>query len=145
MRLLLMILAFSLSFTMMAQPPHHVKKPEQRAERMKHFSPEQQATLMTKKMTLDLDLNDSQQDQIYELIHEKTKKHMEREANKPKERPSKDELYQIKLEQMDEQIAMKKAMKSILDDRQYEIWTKMKNKGDQMKKRKKRQKMQEKI
>lgn len=143
MRTLLIILTFSLSFTMMAQPPQHDKRPEQRAERMKHLSPEQQATLITKKMTLDLDLNDSQQDQIYELIYKKTKKHMEREGNKPKERPSKDELYQIKLEQMDEQIAMKKAMKSILDDKQFEIWSQMKNKGDQMKKRKKRQKRQQ--
>lgn len=143
MKTLLIILTFGLSFTMTAQPPQHDKKPEQRAERMKHLSPEQQATLITKKMTLDLDLNDSQQDQIYELIHEKTKKHLEREANKPKERPSEDELYQIKLEQIDEQIAMKKAMKSILDDKQYEIWNNMKNKGDQIRKRKKRKKMQQ--
>lgn len=143
MKTLLIILTFGLSFTMMAQPPQHDKRPEKRAERMKHLSPEQQATLITKKMTLDLDLNDSQQDQIYELIHEKTKKHLEREANKPKERPSEDELYQIKLEQIDEQIAMKKAMKSILDDKQYEIWNNMKNKGDQIRKRKKRKKMQQ--
>ena len=143
MKTLFIILTFGLSFTMTAQLPQHDKKPEQRAERMKHLSPEQQATLITKKMTLDLDLNDSQQDQIYELIHEKTKKHLEREANKPKERPSEDELYQIKLEQIDEQIAMKKAMKSILDDKQYEIWNNMKNKGDQIRKRKKRKKMQQ--
>ncbi|MCH1385760.1 MAG: hypothetical protein L7U61_05615 [Flavobacteriaceae bacterium] len=139
MKTLLVTTMLFLGFATMAQPPRGDKGPEHRPERMKHLTAEQQATLMTKKMTLDLDLNEDQQSQIYALIIEKTKKHEQRKANKPKERPSKDELYEIKLELMDEQIAMKKAMKSILNASQFETWTSIQKKEGEMKRRKKHQ------
>ncbi len=143
MKTLLTVLVVCLGFSAMAQPPHHDKKSKYRSEKMKDLSAEQRAALMTKKMTLDLDLNETQQNQIYALILDKTKKHEKRRANKPEERPTKDDLYAMKMEQMDDQIAMKKAMKSILDESQYEVWTSIQKKADYLKKRKKHPKREE--
>ena len=73
MKTLLTVLVVCLGFSAMAQPPHHDKKSKYRSEKMKDLSAEQRAALMTKKMTLDLDLNETQQNQIYALILDKTK------------------------------------------------------------------------
>ena len=75
-------------------------------------------------MTLDLDLNQIQEDQMYALILEKTNKMKERMENKPKERPSKNEIYQIELDKLNEEIAMKKRVKNILSEKQYVLWGK---------------------
>jgi hypothetical protein len=89
---------------------------------------EQEATLWTKKMTLELDLNQNQQDQMYALILEKTKKIKFRMENKPKERPSKEEIYNMHISRLDEAIAMKESLKKILNDDQFAQWELMKNK-----------------
>ena len=135
------VIALCLSLVSIAQPPKHERN-EHRREDIKHFTAEQKSTLMTKKLTLDLDLNETQQDQIYALVMEKNQKLESRRANKPKERPSKDELYQMKLEQMDEKIAMRDAMRAILDDKQFNTWLNMQKKTDYVKKHRRQEKKQ---
>ena len=104
------------------------KRPNNRMQAMKALTPEQEATLWTKKMTLELDLNQNQQDQMYALILEKTKKIKFRMENKPKERPSKEEIYNMHISRLDEAIAMKESLKKILNDDQFAQWELMKNK-----------------
>ena len=137
-----------LSLTVFAQqPPRQMdsergKRSNNRMQAMKALTPEQEATLWTKKMTLELDLNKNQQDQMYELILEKTKKIKLRMENKPKERPSKEEIYYMHISRLDEAIAMKESLKKILNDDQFAQWELMKNKkSSKTKDRKKRSKM----
>ncbi len=135
MRTILSVLVLLISFSAVGQPPHEGQKREKRMEKMKKMTPEQQATLWSKKMTLELDLNESQQEQVHALILNKVNKQKERRANRPKERPSDTEIYQMKVNQLDEKIAMKKAMKSILTPAQFEIWEKKTKKKEHMKRK----------
>ena len=90
--------------------------------KMKEISPEQEATLWTKKMTLELDLNETQQDQMYALILEKAKTRDQRLDKLPKERHNKDQIFKMEVDRLDQKIAMKKALKSILTKKQFERW-----------------------
>ncbi|WP_299323262.1 hypothetical protein [uncultured Maribacter sp.] len=117
---------------------------------MKDLSPEQAATLQTKKMTLALDLNESQQSKIKTILTEdataRKAKMEERKANKEdgKKVLTADEKYAMQNERLDHQIARKEQMKSILNTDQYEKWVKMdgrkkmrgkgKNRGDKKEK-----------
>ena len=142
----ILVLLFSLS-VFAQQPPRQMdsergKRPNNRMQANKALTPEQEATLWTKKMTLELDLNKNQQDQMYELILEKTKKIKLRMENKPKERPSKEEIYNMHISRLDEAIAMKESLKKILNDDQFAKWELMKNKkSSKTKDIKKRSKM----
>ena len=142
----ILVLFFSLS-VFAQQPPRQMdsergKRPNNRMQAKKALTPEQEATLWTKKMTLELDLNKNQQDQMYALILGKTKKIKSRMENKPKERPSKEEIYNMHISRLDEAIAMKESLKKILNDDQFAQWELMKNKkSSKTKDRKKRSKM----
>jgi hypothetical protein len=134
MKSILKILVLLFSLTVFAQqPPRQMdsergKRPNNRMQAMKALTPEQEATLWTKKMTLELDLNQNQQDQMYALVLEKTKKIKLRMENKPEERPSKEEVYNMHISRLDEAIAMKKSLKKILNDYQFAQWELIKNK-----------------
>lgn len=107
----------------------HAQKPNHKGKKdfLKDLSVEQVANLKTKKMVLLLDLTNSQQDKIYnlnlDLAKNRKAKMAEREKNGDK-KPSKDIHYQNTMERLDKQIAMKKKMKSILNEKQYEKWEK---------------------
>lgn len=134
MKSILKILVLLFSLTVFAQqPPRQMdsergKRSNNRMQAMKALTPEQEATLWTKKMTLELDLNQNQQDQIYALILGKTKKIKLRMENKPEERPSKEEVYNMHISRLDEAIAMKESLKKILNDYQFAQWELIKNK-----------------
>ena len=134
MKSILKILVLLFSLTVFAQqPPRQMdsergKRSNNRMQAMKALTPEQEATLWTKKMTLELDLNQNQQDQMYALILGKTKKIKSRMENKPKERPSKEEIYNMHISRLDEAIAMKESLKKILNDYQFAQWELIKNK-----------------
>ncbi|WP_456437910.1 Spy/CpxP family protein refolding chaperone [Psychroserpens sp.] len=100
-----------------------------RKEFAKDLSAEEIATLKTKKMTLHLDLNESQQAKVKSLALEEAKQRENqramREENKKKEtsqKPTKEKRLAMVNERLDRQIEMKKKMKSILNDEQYKKW-----------------------
>jgi hypothetical protein len=100
---------------------------------MEKFTPEQRQELMLKKMTLELDLNASQQKDMSKIIGEQASK---REAfmknRKAKtEKPTSDEMFAMKSKMLDEQIAMKARMKKMLTAEQFSKWEKMKRHHDQ--------------
>lgn len=104
--------------------PHH--------RAMKDMTPEQVASLQTKKLTLTLELTQQQQDQIQQLELENAKfriaKREERKAAKEGEKsmkPSSDERYVMMSDRLDRQIDHKDRMKSILNKSQFEKWEKM--------------------
>jgi hypothetical protein len=99
---------------------------------MKDLTPEQMATLQTKKMTLALDLTEAQQAQVKALHLENAKmrktKMEERKAQKEEgeaKKPTSEERYAMTNARLDHQIAQKAELKSILSDEQYAQWEKM--------------------
>lgn len=135
MKKIISIFLLLFSAFLMAQPPHQQSPPEKRMERMNKLTAEQQATLWSKKMTLELDLNDTQEQQLYALVLNKANTNKKRRANRLKERPNSEEKYQMQVDLLEEKIAMKKAMKSILTAEQYGLWEKSQKKKELMKKK----------
>ncbi|TRX20641.1 hypothetical protein FNW25_02340 [Flavobacterium franklandianum] len=98
---------------------------------MEQFTPEQKNQLMLKKMTLELDLNDAQQKEMSGFISDKIAKKeahkAEMKAMKEKGiKPTNDERFAMHMKMLDEQIAAKKSMQKILNARQFEKWTSLK-------------------
>lgn len=132
-----MVLTMGIAFTTQAQ-----KKDKENKRR--DFNLQQKRALAVKKMTLRLDLTESQISQIEPLLNEQIKDRMKmREERKAlKENDTKltsDEQYALATEKLDKQIAFKKEMKLILDEKQYERFEKMLalRKGKKGKKKKK--------
>jgi periplasmic protein CpxP/Spy len=103
----------------------------QQGNKMEQFTPEQQSQLMLKKMTLDLDLNDSQQKEMSAIISEKIakKQAMKSEMKAKKEKgvkPTNDERFAMHMKMLDEQIATKKRVEKILNAKQFEKWSSLK-------------------
>ncbi len=101
-------------------------------ERMNDLTPNQVATLQTKKATLDLDLSESQQGQMKSVLLEnakmrKTKMDARKEQKESGEtkKPTSEERYATANERLDHQIAQKAKMKNILSDEQFAKWEKM--------------------
>ena len=125
----------------------HSKTRHDRAAMMHELSAEDIATLQTKKMTLHLDLSESQQTKVKALVLEETKvkkaKMAEMKATKEAgtmEKPSKEERASRMNERLDRQIAMKRQMKDILNDEQYQKWQKSMEKRSDKRGRKGRSK-----
>lgn len=112
----------------------HTEKhsPDERNEfGMEKLSSEQRTQLMVKKMTLELDLNAKQQEQVKQIIAEQMVKReaMRAEQMAKKEEDKKrtaDQVFVIKNKILDEQIAMKNKMKTILSPEQLEKWNALK-------------------
>lgn len=104
------------------------------------LSPEQMATLQTKRMTLALDLNEVQQKQLQKvyLDHAISREEKMKEMKAKKEsgemtKPTSEERYAMQTAKLDKQIAYKAQMKQLLSKEQYEKWGKMQHrKGHHM-------------
>ncbi|ALM07960.1 hypothetical protein SB49_09235 [Sediminicola sp. YIK13] len=99
---------------------------------LEDLSPEQMATLQTKRMTLALDLNEAQQKQLQKINLDQVTSRKEKmdELKAKKEsgemtKPTSEERYAVRAAKMDEQIARKAQMKQLLSKEQYEKWEKM--------------------
>ncbi|OUR92685.1 hypothetical protein A9Q87_06505 [Flavobacteriales bacterium 34_180_T64] len=108
---------------------------ENKTEMHKDFTPEELATLQTKKMTLHLDLTEAQQNKILALNIEQAKlrkakidERQKKMENQTDEKPSKEARLKMMNEKLDHQIEMKKKMKVILNAEQFEKWEKMQQK-----------------
>lgn len=142
------ILAFALiiGLTTFAQD-----KKGNRGEREKMTS-EQLVELQTKKMKLDLDLNDKQATEIKGILTKQAEKRESKRAEmkvkrKDGQKPSKDELFKMKNSMLDEQIAQKAEMKKVLNAEQFAKWEENKSDrkkefGNKMKKARKDRKLE---
>jgi hypothetical protein len=100
---------------------------------MEQMTPEQRNQLHLKKLTLELDLNASQQKEMRKIIAEQSAKReakmAERKASKDSAKKlTSDEIFAKKSKMLDEQIVMKERMKKILSADQYKKWDDMKGK-----------------
>ncbi len=99
----------------------HLNKPD--------FTPEQMATLKSKHMALNLNLDDSQRQRLYELNldqvkQRKSKREEFKNSKKPGEKLSTDERFKLQNEHLDKAMAHKSEMKAILDKEQFDKWEK---------------------
>ncbi len=125
---------------------------QKRKEKRDNLSVEQRTELAVKKMTLALNLSDKQQNEIKPLLVAQAK---EREVALEKRKalrdsntkPTKEELYAMRTQQLDAQIDFKSKMKAILKTDQFERFEKMslkrKQKGRKMMKGKREMKERE--
>jgi len=123
----IVVLMVMLSVTAFAQ-----KGEKHRRGDMQQMTTAQMATLKTKKMTLALDLTKDQQAKIQALNlenaeHFKTKMEARkaRRNNGERDKPSADDRFERKNQQLDRMIAQQEKMKKILSEKQYERWEKM--------------------
>lgn len=94
------------------------------------FTPEQTATLKVKHMALGLDLNASQQKEVYNLMlanaEERKNAMTERKENKENGvKLTSDQKFEMQNARLDKMIAHKAAMKTILSKDQFVKWEKM--------------------
>ena len=132
MKKLIIVALLVVGMTSFAQNKKEIGSRHHRDE-MEKFTPEQQNQLMLKKMTLELDLNASQQKEMSKIIAEKSDKRQARikemKANKNSNTKStSDEMFARKNRMLEEKIAMKDRMKKILNPEQYKKWEDMKGK-----------------
>lgn len=99
---------------------------------MKDLSPEQMATLQTKKATLALDLTEAQQTQMKAVFMENAKMRKARMEEKQAQKeggdatkPTSEERYAMANRRLDRQIAQKEKIKQILSEEQMEKWEKI--------------------
>lgn len=89
------------------------------------FTAEQQAILKTKKMTLALDLDQNQQNQLLALhqkwIQEKANTKASYQSMSMKEL-SADQKFELMRTKLDKKIDQQKELKKVLDKDQYELW-----------------------
>ncbi len=126
MKNLLVIALVLFTINAMAQK-QGTQRPNRNAgsEMMNQMTPNERADLRTKQLTLKLDLNDAQQNQVHALVLKQastnnTKRMAWKTANRDgSARPTKDEVLKMRNERLDQQIEMKRNMKTILTPEQY--------------------------
>lgn len=117
-----------------AQHAHQNNQKKEAFKNLRHqLTPSEIANLKAKKMTLHLDLSAQQQSEVYNLILEQTTANKaQREAIKAKreskEKLTKDEFLKQQNQRLDQQIAFKRKMKSLLTPEQYTKFEKMRPK-----------------
>ncbi len=121
MKKLITILVLSIGLTAMAQ-----------SKKGHDYTPEQMATLSSKKMTLALDLNKDQETKIYKMnlesFKERKAKMEERKKNKEdgeRKELTSDERFERESKMLDKKIDKMRKLKSILSKEQYEKWEKI--------------------
>jgi len=127
MKKVIVLLLCMVGMTVIAQKGENRHRGE-----MNNLTPEQMATLQTKKMTLALDLSQDQQSKIQAMNLEKAKAHkVKMEArkatkeNSEAKKPTSEERYAMQNTRLDQMIAHKAQMKNILSADQYDKWQKM--------------------
>ena len=132
MKKILIIAVALLAFQVTAQEQQRERSNKQgKSLKMMDLSAEDAAALQTKKMTLHLDLNKSQQAEIKKINLENATKRKammaERKARKESgeiQKPTQEQRLEMVNTKLDRKIAMKAKMKNILDKEQYAKWEK---------------------
>ncbi len=100
---------------------------QERKGAVEKMSPEQQSTLLVKRLTLSLDLNQKQQEEIKALLLERDQKkaahQLAQKTKKEKgEKPTANEKFEKQSQLLDAQIEFKAKMKKILNEEQFKKW-----------------------
>jgi hypothetical protein len=129
--ILMLALTSSVAFAQHGGRGHH-RQGGDKAELLKELSVEQLAQLETKKLTLALDLNATQQQEMLKvqttIAQDKKAMLAEREARKAANETQKltpDQRFEQMDAALDKKIAIKSEIKAILSAQQFEKWERM--------------------
>ena len=104
-------------------------------EKLKDLSAEQRAVLSTKKLALQLDLTEAQQEKIYPLALEIAQQRTERRSQKIRsEKLTKEQFFEMKKKQLDFKATIKGRYKAILTPDQFTKWEHTIRRGSKKKK-----------
>jgi hypothetical protein len=100
---------------------------QERKGAVEKMNAEQQTILLVKRMTLTLDLNEKQQEEIKSLLLDRAQKkaahQLEKKTKKEKgEKPTATEKFEKQSQLLDDQITFKAKMKKILNEEQFKKW-----------------------
>jgi len=127
MRKILTLSLLLMTFGVMAQQKAHHG---QMQKALKELSPEQRATLQSKKMVLALDLDTRQQQQVQTLLKKRFETRQKMRATHREtaldssKRHTAEERYTFMNARLDQEIAFQQEMKNILTEPQFEQWKK---------------------
>ncbi|NER18717.1 hypothetical protein [Spongiivirga citrea] len=121
--MLALLLVSGIGLAQHRKGPNHQKK----TSVFEKYTPEQIATINSKRMALRLDLNSKQQKEVEALELEKAKFKKSKMAERKKEENadkaiSEKDHFDRANERLDRQLAYQNSLKNILDDDQYKIW-----------------------
>ncbi|NVJ89666.1 MAG: hypothetical protein HWD82_09550 [Flavobacteriaceae bacterium] len=124
MRRISTLVLFVFAFTISLHAQKHMKRINAK------LSSEQRATLAVKKMTLALDLNESQQNKLLPLFKNQINFRKEIAQTKASfrsndKKPSSDDLFALQNKQLDQRISFRNALKNILSENQFNKFQKM--------------------
>lgn len=142
--LVIALVLFTLNGTAQERSKENHSNRKQKMEMLKSMTPKEIADLKTKRLTLHLDLSDKQQKDVHKLILTQTQENRKfRNTNKRtdearKEKLSKEEFLKMQNHRLDQQIAFKRDMKTILTPEQYKKFEKMKLRKHRKKRKRKR-------
>ena len=120
--IVLIVLICTTGFAQSHQDEKRNHRKEIKKDRL-DLSPEEVAELTTKKLTLALDLNESQEKDVQRISLEQANLRKETHQNrKTGEKLSKEDRFKTQIARLDRKIAHKKQMKSILNEDQYKKW-----------------------
>ena len=129
--ILIIVMTFSSLSAMTQERKRDIKMSErsERIDNLKDFSPEEMATIKSKKLALQLDLDDAQQQQIKMLFLEQSKLRGNRMEQRQKQMEnaknnniSKEERFKILNNSLDDKLDIRNKIKDILTQEQYEKW-----------------------
>lgn len=123
----ILILAFITMTGFSQEKEQKIDMRQKMMQERKDLSPEQKATINTKRLTLQLDLTEAQQKEVQKLQLEMITK---REANNEtrKEKAKETGFYEKTATRLDKRQQHQNKMKAILSEKQYSLWKENMNK-----------------
>ncbi len=110
------ILIMALIFTAVS----YGQRGEKRMEARQSMTPQQEASIKSKKMALHLDLSEKQQNQVYDLLLEQAKDRPKKMTKEEREKMSEEDRIAQMEARLDQQIATKRELKKVLSVEQFE-------------------------
>ena len=119
-----LIVVFALmSVGLFAQRDQRGKQRNQQRMERAELTPEQQASLHSKRLALELDLSEAQQEKIYQLdLAQAKEREVFREENRSKKEGQQANRFKRQERRLERQLAYKKSLKPILTEPQMKKW-----------------------
>lgn len=120
-KLIIIALAFVTTIGFSQERERNQEMRQNMKQERKNLTPEQRAELNTKRLTIQLDLTETQQKQVYE-VYLANAKHISAKRKELKNNAEQKDAYDRASEKLDRRKAIQDKMKSILSESQYKTW-----------------------
>lgn len=104
------------------------QRPEKRMEVRESMTPQQEASIKSKKMALELDLTEKQQDEVYKLLVDQATNRPAKLSKEERQKMTQEARVALTENRLQEQIEFKRDLKEVLSMEQYEQFEEMMSK-----------------